>query len=348
MLRTSFIVVLLLALVAGVCTSATAGVSWLGLMGTGSDRSEVSAHMSIETTSGVPVGVNGYIVEVPQGEGLRCQLIFAGDGGPKRYSVEYSFAGAPEEEMYRKVGYDYAGWMINIPADRLYTTRNTPLHLRVRDLEGEDHYIQILFFRLDTGSSPVTATDSLLIRVKKSAQTSPTTPVASQSQPVVVADPAAIDGELAKVGTAIKTTNNNVVKVAGAVDSLGATVAGHDARIIALEDFAKAASAASTRPPASASPTTSTLPTAPTGYCFLSAHGGTWDFYVRSSGAWKLKPNKLVLSPGGQDELNANSITSLHREGWNEFGIARVGRVPNRAYSLNGPGCMIDSDKEVR
>lgn len=235
--------VVLLALVAGVCTTASAEVSWFGLIGKGSDQQEVAARMSLRTTSGSPVGSDQFVISVPRGEGLRAQVIFAGDGDSRRYRVEYSCDGAPGGR-YRQAEYSDAGWVFEIPEWRLYRGVDTPFHIRVQDLKGKRNYIRILFFTIGTGHSAVTANEALFIRVVEPEPSVSLPPVAS-AQPTIVADPVAIDENFARVGSSVVALSEQQQRLADAINLDQQKIADLEAKVTAQDRWIQEAIAVS-------------------------------------------------------------------------------------------------------
>ena len=243
-MRTKLVVVLVLLalIVAGASAASASDVSWFGLIGTGTDQQEVSARMSLRTTSGSPVGSNDYVVSLSQGEGLRAQVVFAGDGGPGRYQVEWSCLGAPGDRYNKADYFDNAGYVFEIPAFTLSTMVDTPFHLRVKDLKGKSEYIRLLFFTVVTGRRAVAAHEALFIRVEPAPQPAIAEAQAAPAPSQVVADPKATDENFARIQEAIEALNANDVKLVEDLNANGQRNGEQDARLERLEEWVTVAS----------------------------------------------------------------------------------------------------------
>lgn len=326
-MRTGRLAVLMVIIVALAASAAGAqNVSWFGLVGTGSNQAEIQARMSLRTTSGSPVGSNDYVVSVPWGEGLRAQVVFAGDGDPGRYQVEWSCLGAPGDRYNKADYFDNAGWVFEIPAFSLSTMIDTPLHLRVKDLRGRSDYIRILFFTVRTGRHAVQANEALFIRVEPSPPPTPPSvmPVAQSTPPI--ADPEVVNGNFEQLGTAIEGLNNNDAKLVEAQNANNQRDDTQDARLTRLEEWAN-------QVVTSQEPATATFSQTE---CLQQKYAGQdvwifaldersslgearYIFWQRTASGWSACQNQLVVRQGDEVFLPNARVSS-----WPAFGFSGV------------------------
>lgn len=330
------VLVVLLVLMTGM--AAQADLSWFGLIGTGTDQAAVNARMSLRTTSGSPIGSNDYVVPVPQGEGLRAQLIFAGDGGPSRYSVEWSLEGAPSDKGWQRAPYEDAGWMINIPSSSLYLDVDTPFHIRVKDLRGKSGYVRLLFVKIGTGRRAVAANEALLIRVEV-----PAPPTAAQAvQPQSSVDAEAVNRNFEEIGAAVSGLNANDQKLTDALNNNGQRDDQQDARLARLEQWASQLTT-------SQEPATATVTNQNTRLSykeqFLAKYAGQdvwvfvlseqspmgearYTFWQQTTSGWAACQNQLVVRPGNEMFLFNGRLSN-----WSAFGLSGVtARTPSMVF----------------